>query len=147
MGGEKLIATIIDIADSVVAELNAATFSQPIEAKRYYAPQFELPEMKTLHVSVVPRAIASSALDRSRYSFEYQIDVAIQQKVDPKNPPLDALMGLTEEIAAHFRAGALASYPNARCSDVKNDPVYLPEHIVEYRQFTSVLTLTFKVWQ
>jgi hypothetical protein len=27
----------------------------------------------------------------------------------------------------------------------ENVPVYAPEHLEEYRQFTSVLTLTFRV--
>ena len=63
------------------------------------------------------------------------------------NAPLDVLMGIVEEIADHFRAAALASFPNARCTEVKNEPVYSPEHFTELGQFTSVLTLTFKVWR
>ena len=114
---------------------------------RYYAPQFELPEMQTLHVSVVPRAIQSTSLDRTRDTFDYQIDVAVQQRVDPKNPPLDALMSLTEEIADKFRGSGLASYPNARCTEVRNEPVFLPEHLEQFGQFTSVVTLNFKVWR
>jgi hypothetical protein len=141
------MATIIDIADSVVAELNNATFSQPVSAARHYAPQFDVKQMQTLHVSVVPRGVSSKSLDRSRDSFEYQIDVAVQQKVDQANPPLDALVTLTEEIADHFRAGALASFPMARCVEVKNEPVYSPEHLTELGQFTSVLTFTFKVFR
>lgn len=139
------MATIIDIADSVVAQLNATAFSQPVAAARHYAPQFELAQMTALHVSVVPRGINSSSLDRSRDSFEYQIDLAVQQKVDPSNPPLDALMTLTEEIADRFRTGSLASYPAARCTEVKNEPVFALEHLTELGQFTSVLTLTFRV--
>ncbi len=141
------MATIIDIADSVVAELNAATFSQPVSAVRHYAPQFDATEMTTLHVTVVPKGLSSQMLDRSRDTFEYLVDVAVQQKVDQANPPLDELMTLVEEIANHFRARALASFPNARCIEVKNEPVYSPEHLTEFGQFTSVLTLKFRVWQ
>jgi hypothetical protein len=141
------MATIIDIADSIVAELNAASFSQPVAAVRHYAPQYDVAEMTTLHVTVVPKGLASKSLDRSRDTFEYMIDVAVQQKVDQANPPLDDLMGLVEEIADHFRAAALSSFPNARCTEVKNEPVYSPEHLSELGQFTSVLTLTFKVWR
>jgi hypothetical protein len=141
------MATIIDIAEAVVAELNGASFSQPVTAERLYAPQFELAEMTTLHVSVVPRGLSSASLDRSRDTFQYQIDLAVQQKVDQANPPLDALMTLVEEIADHFRAGSLASFTAARCSDVVNEPVFAPEHLTELGQFTSVITLTFKVWR
>ncbi len=139
------MATIIQIADAVVAQLNAATFSQPLTAARHYAPSFKLPDMKTLHVTVVPRSISSTSLDRSRDTFSYEVDVAIQRKTDGEQATLDALMTLVEEIADHFRVGPLASFPGARCMDVKNSPVFSPEHLNEFRQFTSVLTLTFRL--
>ena len=139
------MATIIQIAEAVVAQLNAATFSQPLAAARLYAPSFELPDMETLHVTVVPRAISSSSLDRNRDNFSYEIDLAVQKKTDMAHVSLDALMALVEEIADHFRVGPLASFPDARCMDVKNAPVYSQEHLDELRQFTSVLTLTFRV--
>lgn len=139
------MATIIQIADAVVAQLNAATFSQPLAAARLYAPSFELPDMETLHVTVVPRGISSTSLDRNRDNFSYEIDLAVQKKTDEEQGSLDALMTLVEEIADHFRVGPLASFPGARCMDVKNAPVYSQEHLDELRQFTSVLTLTFRV--
>jgi hypothetical protein len=46
------MAVILDIADAVVAELNATAFSQPLTAERYYRPQFELSEMTELKVTV-----------------------------------------------------------------------------------------------
>lgn len=140
-------ATIVALADAVVAQLNATAFSQPVAAERHYLPQFELAEMTTLRVSVVPRSVASRSLDRNRDSFDYRIDVAVQHKLDPTPGNLDALMVLVEEIADHFRSEPLAGYPQARCTEVENVPVYAVEHLDEFRQFTSVLTLTFRVWR
>jgi hypothetical protein len=140
-------ATIVVLADAVVAELNATAFSQLVAAERHYLPQFELSEMTTLRVSVVPRSVASKTLDRNRDSFDYRIDVAVQQKLEPTPGNLDALMALVEEIADHFRSQPLAGYPQARCTEVENVPVYAVEHLDEFRQFTSVLTLTFRVWR
>jgi hypothetical protein len=139
------LATIIQIADAVVAQLNAAAFSQALTATRHYAPSFKLPDMKELHVTVVPRAISSTSLDRSRDTFSYEVDVAVQKKTDGEQLALDALMTLVEEIADRFRAEPLASFPGARCMDVKNAPVFSPEHLDEFRQFTSVLILTFRL--
>jgi hypothetical protein len=68
-------------------------------------------------------------------------------KTDMSQAALDALMTLIEEIADHFRTQPLASYPNARCTEVKNEPVYALEHLEELRSFTSVITLTFRVWR
>jgi hypothetical protein len=141
------MAVILDIADAVVAQLNAATFSQPVTAVRHFQPKFELSEMTDLKVSVVPRSLASKSLDRNRDSFDYLIDVAVQQKTDMSQAALDALMTLVEEIADHFRTQPLTTYPNARCTEVKNEPVYALEHLDEFRQFTSVITLTFRAWR
>jgi len=142
-----MAATILSIANAVVDELNGSVFSMPLEAERHYQPQFELSEMTTLRVSVVPRSVTSKGLDRNRDSFDYRVDVAVQQKVDPTPENLDALMALVEEIADHFRSEPLSGFPNARCTEVENVPVYAVEHLDEFRQFTSVVTLTFKVWR
>ena len=140
------MAVIIDIADAVVAELSAGTFSQPFEAKRHYLPLFNLPEMKDLHVSVVPKGVAITSLSRGANQHDVQIDVAVQKKLDAEaNTEIDTLMGLVEEIADFFRLRRLASYPNAVWTKTENLPVYAQEHLAEMRQFTSVLTMTFRV--
>jgi hypothetical protein len=54
-------------------------------------------------------------------------------------------MALVEEIADFFRLRRLTSYPDAIWVRTDNVPVYAPEHLEEFRQFTSVLTLTFRV--
>lgn len=141
------MSTLIDITDSIVAQLNVTQFSQTLNAVRHYRPTFELPDMHTLRVSVVPRAIGSTSLDRKRDTFEYQIDVGVQKKVESVLAELDPLMNLVEEIADHFRKETLLSYPDARCTEIKNEPAYSPEHLTELGQFTSVLTLTFRVWR
>jgi hypothetical protein len=140
-------ATILALAYAVVEQLNATAFSQPLVAVRHYQPVFELSEMTELRVSVVPRSVGSKALDRNRDSFEYRIDVAVQQRTDMSQASLDALMTLVEEIADHFRTQPLSGYPAARCVAVANEPVYALEHLDELRQFTSVITLTFRVWR
>jgi hypothetical protein len=56
-------------------------------------------------------------------------------------------MQLVEETADFLRTQPLAGFPSARCADVANEPVFAPEHLEAFRQFTSVLTLTFRVWR
>lgn len=141
------MSVIVDIADAVVAQLNVATLSQPLTAVRHYQPKFELSEMTELKVSVVPRSLVSKSLDRNRDSFDYQIDVAVQRKTDMSQASLDALMNLVEEIADHLRQGTLTQYPQSRCTEVENAPVYALDHLDELRQFTSVLTVTYRVWR
>jgi len=97
-------------------------------------------------VTVVPKATASEIHSRSRTVGDYQVDVGVQQKVADE-AGLDPLMALVEEIADQFRFKRLALPGGQEAVWVRteNDPVYAPEHVDELRQFTSVLTLTFRV--
>jgi len=136
----------IDIADAVVAELNAASLSQPISAERHYVPVFDLQDMKDLHVSVVPKGVVITKSDRSRNTNDVQIDVAVQKKFEKGDAAeIDPLVNLVEEIADFFRLRRLSSYPNAHWIKTEHAPIYAQEHWDELRQFTSVLTLTFRV--
>jgi len=139
--------TITDISDAVVAELNDASFSREFTAQRSYLPRFELPEMADLHVTVVPRGLEISTATRAGHQHDYRIDVAVQQKLLTGDAPeIDGLVGLTEEIADHFRGRTLEA-PQAACVAVETEPVYVAEHMDEMRQFTSVITLTFRTWR
>jgi len=140
------MALIVDIAEAVVAELNAGEFSQAFSAQRLYRPQFDLAEMKDLHVTVVPKGVATSIASRSGVQCDVSVDVAVQKKLASEgNAEIDPLMGLVEEIADFFRGRKLSEYPRASWVATANEPVYSPGHLEELRQFTSVLTVTFRV--
>ena len=140
------MAVVTDIADAVVTELNAHTFSQAFTAQRHYRPIFDLAEMQDLHVTVVPKGLAIERLDRSRNQHDVQVDIAVQKKCQAAdNAELDPLTALVEEIADFFRLRRLTVCPEAVWIRTENAPIYAPEHLDELRQFTSVLTLTFRV--
>jgi len=141
------VSIIIDIAEEVAAEINAQAWSVPtLVAWRYYRPLFDLKKMSDLHVTVVPRGWTSETLDRARSQEDHQVDVAVQQKFARSEiVDLDPLMSLVQEIADYFLRRRLAHYEDAVCIKVENSPAYIPQHIEEMRQFTSVLTLTFRV--
>jgi len=140
------MSTIIDIANAVAAELNGGAFSRPIQAVRHYKPSFDLAEMKDLHVSVVPRGMELSGASRSLAQTDVQIDIAVQQKLATGDAAeIDALMRLVEEIADFFRTRRLSACPGAAWVRTENVPIYSPEHLEQLRQFTSVVTVTFRV--
>jgi len=142
------VSVILDIADAVVTELNGEGFGLPFTAERAYLPRFDLPEMASLRVTVVPRGLSISAGTRSRDRHEYRIDVGVQQKLEQEDTAeLDPLMDLVEEIADHFRGLVLEADPEAACVGVENGPVYAQDHMREGRLFTSILTLTFRTWR
>ena len=141
----------IDIAEAVKTELNAGSFSRDFEAERLYAPKFELPDMKTLHVSVVPHGIESEAGTRTTHRTDVQVDIAIQQKLSKTDAAMageiDELMALVEQIADYLRQRQLTDFPHALWIRDQNVPVYSQEHLEQFRQFTSVLTLTYRAFR
>ncbi len=140
------MSTIVALADAVVSELNAEGWSLPFAARRLYRPRFEPGDLKTLQVSVVPRALVIEAAGRADDSRQYQIDLAVQQKLDVETAEeIDPLLGLVEEIARHFRLRRPAAMPSALCVKVENEPVYAVEHLDELRCFTSIITLSFRL--
>lgn len=135
-------AKIIEIADAMVAELNAATFTQSFTAERGYHPVLELPDLKVLKVSIIPKTKTAAAGTRSASQNDYQIDLAVQKKLGAEaKAESDALMLLVQEITDHLRGKRLAG---VAWLSSQNDPIFVPEHMEQFRQFTSVLTLTYR---
>ena len=144
-------STAIQIADAVVTALNAAELSQPFSAVRYYLPEFELKELKDLHVSVVPAQLDEEVSDRARDRADYKIHVAVQKRVAKQDQSgldaaaIDALMLLVEEIDDLLRHKPLAGFESARWVKTENAPIYDPKHLQENQQFTSLLAFTYRV--
>ncbi|MDL5053354.1 hypothetical protein QQ056_07325 [Oscillatoria laete-virens NRMC-F 0139] len=137
---------VTQIADAVTAELNGHAFSLPFTAERHYLPMFELPEMKTLHVTVVPKGLTVTQIARSKAAYDAQIDVAVQRKFDAGDATeLDPLLNLVEEITEFFRFKMLPGPLRASWIKTEHPAIYAPEHMDQLRQFTSLLTFTFRV--
>lgn len=145
------MAQTVEIADALVAALNAHPFSQAFTAARYYLPEFDLTEMDELHVSVVPAELDEEIADRTRDRADYKIHVAVQKRIAQQEPPgldvpaIDALMALVEEIDDLVRHKPLAGYEQAHWVKTENKPIYDPKHLKEHGQFTSLLVFTFRV--
>ena len=106
---------------------------------------WSLQEMKDLHVTVVPKAVTIGAGNRTQNQHDYDIDGAVQKKLSQAdNEEIDTLMTLVDEIADHFRFKRLDS---AVWTKTENNPVFIQDHLDQLRQFTSVLTLTFRVFR
>ena len=63
--------------------LRMEAVSKTFTAARHYRPQFDLVELKSLRVSVVPKGIAITGLMRSANQHDVSVDVAVQKKVTP----------------------------------------------------------------
>jgi hypothetical protein len=136
----------VEIADALVAALNAQSWTPSFQAERAYQPSFELKELKTLKVTVVPKGVTITQITREKASHDYQVDVGVQKKFQKGDAvELDPLMQLVQDLANIFRAKRLTGMLAAMWLKSEISPLYSPEHMEQYRQFTSVVTFTFRV--
>lgn len=139
------MAVITDIANAVTDRLNGAVFSQGFTAAMSFRPQYRLKELGTLKVTVVPKGSVRTLESRSAERKDHEVDIGILRRV-ADDAEIQALLDLVEEIEEHFREDrSLAGVPGAACMEIGNDPIYDPEHLDKYRQFTSVVTLTYRL--
>jgi hypothetical protein len=141
-------AVIIAITAAVVEALNDATLSQPFVAVRDYAATFKLDAMAELHVTVIPAAVASDALDRESDEDTVKISIGVQQKLDPFDAAhADPLVFLCEEIRLLFRRSILdyGGETPATCTDVVIDPVFDVKHARQMKLFMCPILLTYQL--
>ena len=140
-------AAIVQLADAVVADLNAATFSQPFTTQRSYLPRWKLEELATIRVTVVPQDDVGERASRAQWQEDYQLDVAIQQRLGAnETAQMDALVLLGQELADYFKsrnpAGDLATLVAVAFA-----PLFDPDHLEKHKTLTTVLNLTFRGWR
>jgi hypothetical protein len=146
------MSTIVAIADAVVDRLNAGSFSIPVTAVRHHQPTFDLADLETLRVSVVPRSLTVTGASRRQSQFDALIDIGVQKRLAPapssagdEDAEIDALLDLVEELADNLRFERLPTVPEAVWVGVAQEPVVAAEHLEQHRQFTSILTVTYRV--
>lgn len=140
-------AAIIQLADAIVSDLNTHTFSQSFIAQRTYLPRWQLEELTSIRVSVVPKDDVGERASRSQWQEDYQLDVAIQQKLGTnETAEMDTLILFAQELADYFKTrnptGNLATL-----TAVAFAPLFDPEHLEKYKSLTTVITLTFRGWR
>jgi len=139
-------AIAIQIAKAVVHDLNEHAFSESFTAVRKYYAVEDLKNMSDLHVTIVPKAHAQGIVGRNQVDELYAVDVAVQKKIEVNDLDVgDPLMLLVEEIKDFLKFRKLADYVAASWVKTENEPLYSYEHMRDFRQFTSVVTVTYKL--
>ena len=137
---------IIQIADALVVKLTGGTFSQPFTPVRMVFPNFDIKELVTLKVTVVPRSVESSILTRVSDQDDFVIDIGVQKKLtEAFESETVALIALVTEIKTFLRLGNLSiGSAFARWLTTKIDPIYSREHIAGDNVFTSIISVTYR---
>jgi hypothetical protein len=141
------MTSVTDIADALVSLLNGHRFSQKFEAKRRYQPDLDLRDTHRLQVSVVPRGRTREIGRGATTEHEYRINLAVQKKVGRVLSDYDELMALVEEFE-EFLAGRANRQVATRSGSVilqkiETNRLWIPEHLQQFDQFTSVQTLSY----
>lgn len=106
-----------------------------------YVASLELKDTKDVRVIVIPKEINYERASRSHNSILVLIDVAVMKKFSKGDADeLDTWTNFVEEIIQLFDGKPLE---DAMCVKVQNAPIYAQEHYEKWRQFTSLITLTF----
>ena len=141
------MATIAQIAEAVKVALAGGSFNVSFTPAREYLPAYDLEDLADLKVVVVPKGRDESLAGRGVNQTEAQVDIGVMKKLTDLTPAtVDPLIALVEEIVAFFRRKNLtADSETAAWIRTENDPLYSTEHMQKFRQFTSVITLTYRL--
>jgi len=145
------MSRLTDIADAVVAKLNAATFSEAFVAVLGYDVQYDIEEMSALHVTVLPATLDQGISARRFAQEDIRIEIGVQKKLPPKNTPatdaveIGELISLTEAIGDFLRGESLADFPAATWISQSIEPVVSRDLLREKRLFTSVIAVNYRV--
>jgi hypothetical protein len=136
------------IAEALVADLNATVFSRPFTARRAYLPLADLADLAEIHVTVVVAGRTTEPISRSLLQVDHRLEVAVQQRLSGDGvSDGDPLLALVEEIADHLAGHRLAGAPEAAWVKTEHGPLVDPGHLNELRQFTSLLSITYRTWE
>lgn len=164
-------AVDVAIAKAVTQRIGAAVLSQQFKPERSYADwelkqqtldDLQLQDSDKLHVDIVVRTTEkqTDASTRGKASFIVPVAIGIRKKfgADKQDDDtgrilideIDALCLLTQEIFLLFLPKPLADHPTLTWDGENGGTKILVcpnrQHLRELRQFTSVVTCTFKAW-
>jgi len=139
------MSLVTTIAKSVATELNKHDFSTPFEAVFSVKPGFELSELDTLRVIVVPKTLEIETVSRSSSKYLVSVDIGVMQRIGKMAPEeaVETLGDFVDEIIEFLKTKTLDEFPAAQCVGIANDPIYIPDHLTQQRTFTSVLTVQY----
>ena len=143
------MSTTSIVARDLVAYLNAYAFGSvnPFVAAYSWMPELDVVDLDALSVTVHPQANEVVMADRSSTYSEYQVVILIAKRVVGDQDD-DLIMDEPDSVANAIKDATIKMVlPNVNTVfwlKTIYDSIGLPDKIRENRQFTAVLTVTFK---
>ena len=127
------MSNIVDLAAAVADTL------ADYNAEVLYFPTFDLRDLETMRVIVVPVNPEYKTVSRSAHEELLKVQIGFLKRGCEDD--FSDLLQTVESLGLSFLNKKLL---NATCVCVAYNPIYSPEHLRERGQFTSVIELTFK---
>lgn len=141
------MAMIAQIADAVAVAINAAptgTWALPFTAERAYHVIYDMDELGTMRVNVVPAVTQREPLSRAEDVVSYQIAVRIAAHLaDLKPATIDPYIQLAEEMAAYFSRWVIEPL-EASVNGIEITPLFDPDALDQGTVFETVVIITFQ---
>lgn len=142
-------ANIADnIAEVLVGDLNAGSWSQAFTAEHLEVPDWSLNEgdLAELRVIVVDAEIEVSRADRTRDFHDVTLDIGVQKHCGDDDAEPRALKALCQELLRFYSRRSFASV-GAKIWRSGYLAHKVPEHLRSKRVFSGVVRLTYRVLQ
>lgn len=137
------MSVLSDIANAVVAQLNAATFSQTVTAVFRYSPDYDKVS-DGLSVQVFGLTQTLGLITRSDYQNIFGINVAITSPVTNDDASVAAMDLFREEVLAVLAQNRrLTTYSGASLVEVANEVVYDPARLEKELTYLSIMSLKY----
>lgn len=127
------MADVIALAEGVASALSR--FGAVVSL----VPEFELRDLKEMRVVVAPLGLGHTMRARGIREDGLKVQVGVLKRCSEAELP--SLVATVESIGLSLLHKTVA---DARCTDVKYEPLYHAPHFRERKQFTGVVELTFK---
>lgn len=136
------MSKIWQAAEALASQINALEIPG-VAAVVAYTPRATLND-QTMRVYVVPATLETATESRQHERVEYGFDVAVLKKLAAgSDQEVDGLMEVVQSIHEGLRLRALDAMPSLHWGGIRRDPIYIPDHLVDMRQFTSVTRVTY----
>lgn len=141
------MSLVTNLADAIVYELNAKQdWTIPFTATRIAVPRKEIKDLNEITISVIPSSVQYQREARDYMRYTITIDIGLQKHLDRnETDAVDELGTLVDEIAIYMTGRKLSKMSVAKNIGTSNDPIYIQEHLLQKRVFTSVISLTYQM--
>lgn len=146
-------SVLVLIADAVAAGIDAESFAsvatQPT-VQRVAWPTHDIDGMSSPVVDVVPGTIDISRVDRSRWQFDFSVNVFVGKHVQATSEA-DAMHGLTEEILSKIQSHSWpggVTFPEGITSPLEARIEINPDEALQERNvWRAVIVATYRTFR